>query len=98
VANNYQQPHQHRDCTATRKEVRAHLVDEVIIAATDYRRLMAHYTVGQAELAGQGVPLDELVTRTWEQFAAAAAAEERLFAAVDALDDADGLRIVQQRE
>jgi hypothetical protein len=80
------------------RATRTQLVEAVAIAATAYRHLMARYNAGQAALMDEGVGLDELVTGTWEQFEAVAAAEARLFALVDALDDAGGLQIVRGGE
>jgi hypothetical protein len=84
--------------TSQRREERAPLVEAVAIAATHYRHLMARYTERQADLVTAGVALDELVTRTWEEFEAVSGAEARLFALVDALDEAGGLAVVPRGE
>jgi hypothetical protein len=70
----------------------------VAIAATAYRYLMARYAARQAEVMAEGVALDEMVARSWEEYEAVAAAEARLFALVDALDDTGGLQIVRGGE
>ena len=77
---------------------RGQLVEMVAIAATHYRHLLARYTERQAELVAAGVTLDDLVIGTWEEFEAVTAAEQRLFAAVDALDAVGGLAVVPRQE
>ena len=98
VSINNHEIHLKRGGCSSAAETRAQLIEAVAIAATSYRHLMARYNAQQAALMEEGVVLDELVTRTWEQFEAVAAAEERLFALVDALDDAGGLTIVRGEE
>jgi hypothetical protein len=98
VITNYGRSPQHRDVPPTPAVTRGHLIEAVAIAATHYRHLLACYTERQAELAAAGVALADLVTRTWEEFEAVAAAEQRLFAAVDALDEVGGLAVVPRRE
>jgi hypothetical protein len=60
--------------------------EAVVAAARRYRDAMRRYFAEQADLIDQGLSLDDLITRNWDGFAQAAAAEEDLFALLDALD------------
>jgi hypothetical protein len=58
----------------------------VVAVARRYRDAMRRYIAEQTVMIDQGVALDDLVTNNWERFAEASAAEEELFALLDALD------------
>jgi len=61
-------------------------MEAVIAAARRYRDAMRRYIAEQTVMIDQGMALDDLVTSNWERFAEASAAEEELFALLDALD------------
>jgi hypothetical protein len=98
MVSNNPQSGPHRGSRPAATATRPQRVEAVAIAATAYRHLMARYRAGQVELMAEGVTLDEMVTRTREEHEAVAAAEARLFALVDALDDTGGLQIVRGGE
>jgi hypothetical protein len=59
----------------------------VASAASAYRRGMVAYLAKQATLVGEGKTFDELATQNWQEFEDVARAEQRLFSAVDDLED-----------
>jgi hypothetical protein len=65
---------------------RVNHLEAIAAAASDYRRLVAAYLAQQVALAQDGIRLDDLVCDTWEDFEEVAAAEVRLFAALDDLE------------
>jgi hypothetical protein len=65
--------------------------EAVAAAARRYRDLMRRYIVEQTAMIDRGMALDDLVMSNWAGFAAAAAAEEELFALLEALDDDGGI-------
>jgi hypothetical protein len=60
--------------------------ERVIAAARRYRDLMRRYIAEQTAMIDRDMALDDLVMSNWAGFAAAAAAEEELFALLDTLD------------
>ncbi len=61
---------------------------EIVAAGQRYRDAMRRYQMVQATLIARGASLDDLVAGNWDGYAAAADAEERLFALLDAFDTA----------
>lgn len=59
----------------------------VASAAFVYRQQMEEYLARQAALVEQGITVEEMVTINWQLFEAVARAEQRLFAAIDDLED-----------
>ena len=68
-------------------DARKHEVTEAVVAAARrYRDLMRRYIAEQTAMIDRGMALDDRVMRNWAGFAAAASAEEELFALLDTLD------------
>lgn len=62
----------------------------VASAAFIYRQRTEAYMLRQAELIERGVTVEEMVTANWQFFEEVARAEERLFEAIDDLEDFQG--------
>lgn len=65
-------------------------MEAVVAAARRYRDVMRQYMEEQSAQVERGASLDDLVANNWQRFAEAAAAEEDLFALLDALDMHEG--------
>lgn len=63
----------------------------VVSSAVVYRGLMADYLARQAAYVEQGKTVDELVIGSWQLFEEVARAENRLFSALDALEEAQAI-------